>query len=408
LKVLLVNKGGSAFRTRANARLASAVGEQGETEGTIQHLAERNDIRVVYFGRYLGEDIGCDAVVAPSATLALAADYGSYVQDASPEEQEAAWLADMQSLETVIGGDEVIGLLQVAGYSPTFSWIGNPKASTVQCSSVMYQGPQLKACEYFKIPRLIVNNDPRTYPKDQEMSFGWEYARPAALLDQCQLDRKIIVGGEHYLRRSVWARSESWAYQERRENTDKMSSVCIAHAHITDGCKQRGRDAAWANVLGDTLPSGLRVFGRGWENFSGYDPAVMVGEIKPSEVLDVFNCTTCCPCVAAAPGFYTGKVYVCESQGCIPILYGNGDDPYTWDPNGVFLPLNSPLRVCKPGDLARVVDETCKEKDALRETWHALCKPHFSLLDEMIDKLVAGKDWRSAEWFDRFGGYQRA
>ncbi len=402
MKALLVAKSGGAFFTRAESAKNSSSGEQGETEGIIRHLAQRDDIRLIYFGRAYGE-IPCE-IFEP--------DINGFTEYTTVREQETHWAEDVARMKQLLHGDELIGFVMTAGYSPTFSWVNNPNGAQVQAASVRYQGPVLNILEQFEIPRIVVNNDPRTYPKDQEMSCGWKYARPAALLDQCALDTFQVVGGKKYRRRSVWARPESWAYHLRGlPNTEALSCVVIAHAHITDGCKQRHRNSSWANVLGGDLPYGLQVWGNGWKAYESYDPNIMLGTLRPNEVMALLNQTMCCPCVAAAPGFYTGKVYVCEAQGCIPILYGDGNDLYTWDPNGILEPLNSPYRVVKPGDLKRIVDLYRLNENLRierRKFWSEATKAHWYYLDNVVSDLVQGRDWNSPDWFEEYGGYRLA
>lgn len=397
---ILVTKSGSAFYTRRAASRASNVGEQGETEGTLRHLLERDDVRVVYFGAYRGEALDGLTVVEP--------DIEGHDEWTTFARQKEGFENDVAALEP---HGPFVGYLCVAGYSPTMSMIDNPKASTVQAQSVRYQAPMLNVLERFGLPRLVVNNDPRTYPKDQEMSLGWDRARPEALLDQCDDVKQVVVGGRSYTRRSVWARPESWAYHIRRENTDELPCVVIAHAHIGDGCKMRDRGYSWSNVLGFPRPDGLRVYGRGWEHYPGYDPEVMPGPVKPNEVMDILRTATCCPCVSAGPKFYTGKVYVCEAQGCVPLLYGDGADPFTWDPEGVIEPLDSPWRVVKPGDLlARVnlLRRSRADREERREFWREACRPRWDVLDRLVDDLLAGRDRTSPSWFRDYGGYRPA
>lgn len=398
---IIVTKSGGTFFTRTRAARNSSAGEQGETEGTLRHLLERKDVRIVYFGQYEGEVLPGLTVVRPNID--------GLNENSSAEDQYALWEQDVADL-TPHG--PFIGYINVMGYSPTFSWIDNPKFAQIQANGVRYTGPMLNALQRFDLPRIVVNNDPRTYPKDQEMSFGWDFTRPVALLDQCKGDSNIVVGGKQYVKRSVWARAESWAYHIRGENTDEIPCTIIAHAHIGDGCGKgthgRLRDEAWSIILGDGVPDGCKVYGRGWESYSGYDPEVMPGPVKPNEVMDILRRSTCCPCVSAGRGFYTGKVYVCEAQGCIPLLFGRGGEPLTWDPYEKFLPFSSAWRIYCKHDLkaqVKLLRESEQLRADLRGQWHELCKPDYTMLDRVVNDLLAGRDWTTEDWFMDYGGY---
>jgi len=405
-KSIIITKGGSVFYTREEARKASAVGEQGETEGTIRHLLARGDHQLIYFGQWRGTVL--DGLVhVPSHIDGLN-------EDSLAREQEEAFAADVAALEAVPGFNPV-AYINVAGYSPTMSLIDNPNGAQTQAAAVRYQGPMLNVIRHFKLPRIVVNNDPRSYPKDQEMSLCWPEVRPAALLDQCNDERFMTVGGRKYKRRSVWARAESWAYLEPPSTILPREIPCtvIAHAHIRDGCKQRGRHTSWENILAPDIDvaqlynQGMRVYGAGWEHYDGHWDGLFPGKVRPNEVTDLLSRSFTCPAVAAAPGFYTGKVYVCVNAGCVPLLYGDGTDPYTWDPNGIFRPLTSRDRIIQPGDLRRIVDHTMSDYDDHIKRWRYLVKPDFTLFDSCVDDLLAGADTSTDEWFARYGGYYR-
>jgi hypothetical protein len=400
---VIVHKSGGPLYAREYAKASSPSGEQGETEGLLRYLSSHTEFRTIYFGQAYGQ-LPCD-YVAPCL---------DGLHDlSSAEQQEENWQVDVDSMLAVLGSSEPVVMLNVAGYSSTWGWIGNPNGAQLQACGIRHNGPGLNIIEQFKLPRVVINNDPRTYPKEQEMSYGWDHIKPVALLDQCNAEVSQIVGGKKYLRRSVWARPESWAYHLRRKNTEKVPCVCIAHAHIADGCKGRGRDISWQRILGDctgyctNLPEDMKVYGSGWEYFSGYDPELMPGKIKPSEVMLFLNRSISCPCVAVAPEFYTGKVYVCEAQGCIPLLYGDGADPYTWDPYERFLPLGSAWRINKPGDLKRIVRMLCENESLrveMREWFADRCKPDYQVLDRLLGDVLS-KQPRDGVWWQRYGGY---
>lgn len=367
---LLIAKGGSVFRTR-DCTIAS--GEQGETEGVIRHLAQRNDIELVYFGAYRGDPL-CEVIQPCMEDLD---------ESTLAKHQKRNFEVDINALKD----RKIIGFVQTAGYSPTFSMVDNPRNATVQAAAIRYTAPMHNVLNHFKIPRIVINNDPRTYPRDQEMSYGWDYSRPAALLDQCDKRWSRVVGGKHYSINSVHARAESWAYQLTRENQGLDPCVCIAHNHFTYGIKNKRPDYgdAWRDVLRGELPPNFFVYGNGWED---WDNVPWEGCVKPNEALDLFNMHVCGPVVSHTPNFYTGKPYVMMSQGCIPLLHKS------YDPKCLFLREDSILRIREPGDLAKLSKKLWESEsfrtDA-RILWETVLKPDWTLLDRLVDDLVAGK-----------------
>lgn len=391
MKTIFVNKASMSFVTREEAARGSATGEQGDTEGWLRHIMRRGDFKVIYVGKTRGDMIGsglCHEVYTTETR-------GISVYDG--KEQQAQFDKDARELKHY----EPVAMLQTAGPCYTMSWINNPKYTTVQEQSIHYGAPALNIMQQLRLPRVVINNDPRTYPRDQEMSLGWPFCRPAALLDQCQASGPMVVGGKQYTRKSVYAHCESWLYCPQRTNTRQFPLVVVAHCHVGDGCKQKGRDQTWQRILGDKSiwPEHLAVFGQGWEHYSQYDPAFMKGKVNPQQALDLFNDSLCTPCIAAVPGFATGKGYVAISQGCIPLPVG--DDEYAWDWSGVACPLDSAYRIRKPGDFYRLADWIERDYAMHLETWQEALKPRFQVLDNLLDDLQAGRRIDDG----RYGGY---
>lgn len=386
--VLFVCKSGSPFYSRSYVRRASSSGEQGETEGVIRHLVSRGDVRVVYFGITYGE-LPCEVITPAVEGLDEWTD-GPTQRDRFRRDEDA-----VRAL-----GAELLGVINVSGYSPTMSLVDNEKGAQVQSSSIRYTAPMLNLLQAFKLPRVVINNDPRTYPKDQEMSFGWDWVRPRALLDQQQLDGKQVVGGVKYRRNSVWAKCESWGFLERVKNRRDLPCIILGHSHFRTGIKNGGKTReAWDNVMGEhcTYP----LYGAGWEGRENW-----LGPLEAADVPQVLACARCCPVVAHTPRFYTGKPYVLVASGCVPLLYGGWDvPPGTWDPYGHFVPLDSSLRIRKPGDLERLVKwlEDDVYYEAQLETWQHLCQPDWTWLDMVVDRLCSGVELD----VEVTGGYER-
>lgn len=374
MKTILVSKTGMSFATREQARLGSATGEQGETEGILRHLVQRGDVHVIYFGRMRGE--------VPGVTN-IAPDTQGLNEHVLCAEQEERWARDIAALKP----HEPIACINVTGPPATFSWARNPRGAQIQAQGVHYTGPILNAIHKLGLKRICVNNDPRTYPRDQEMSYGWTSCRPVALLDQCAAIKSQTVGGKEYRRVSVYSAAQSWAWLPEaapRAFADRVPCNVVAHAHIGDGCAQQDRDSAWRAIIDGDYP----IYGKGWEHYTGTLGKVM-GPVKPSEALQLFHNARCTPCVAAVPGFYTGKAWVAYSQGCIPVPFGDGQHPHTWDPVGRYVGLDNDYERCTHGlkpFAAMGEDEYCTRL----LNWGERLKPDWSMLDKVVDKLIGG------------------
>jgi hypothetical protein len=188
----------------------------------------------------------------------------------------------------------------------------------------------------------------------------------------------------------------------------------VAHAHIADGCKFKARDDAWANILAPEdhvavlKKIGMKVYGRGWEHFQGYDPEYMMGEIRPDQVMEILAQSKTCPAVAAGDNFYTGKLRTCLAQRCLPMFYGHGQ-PHTFDPLGKYIPIDDDRRISEPGDLLRV-SRLFAKNDSMRESlvdelWNA-SMPDWKMLDDCIDEVIAGADTLNDAWLETYGGYR--
>jgi hypothetical protein len=314
----------------------------------------------------------------------------------------------INDLQDYLGDDQVIGFINVAGYAPTFSHVDNPRGAAVQAAAVRYTAPMHNALNVLRIPRIVINNDPRTYPRDQEMSYGWDYSRPAALLDQRNGMTVGVVGGKKYVKHSVHGYCESWGHVPELSNSLDIAATAIAHAHLDDGIRS-GDPSAWDIVLGGGLPEGFRVIGRGWDHYHAYDPVLMPGPVRSTEVGPILAQAMCCPVVSHSPGFYTGKPYVCIANGCIPLLFGDGRHTHTYDPRGDLVPLTHHTRIRVKGDLKRISETFFSDREWYWETlkqFRQIFVPRWDKLDQLVDDLVAGVDWQTDRgWRERYGGY---
>lgn len=397
---ILVNKAGGVFYTRDAVSAASASGEQGETEGVLRFLASDPRLRVVYFGQL--RDAG-----KPIPNVTVVQSHIKGLNDCSTvREQEDGFAQDIAELDKYA---PYCGCINIAGYSPTWGIIDNPHYAHLQSVGVLHTGPIVNAIQHYKLKRCLINNDPRTYPKHQEMSYPrWSYTRPVALLDQWANGNEVtcIVGGKRYLRKSVYAACESWGYHIDRSDThiDYDPCVIVAHAHVNDGVR-RGSEDAWDIVLHDCDEYPL--YGAGWEHTRYNHRPNLRGPLKMQAAMDELWGAMTCPIVAHTSGFLTGKPFVCINQGCIPILFGDASHSHTWDPYGQYMPVGSEWRVVErtgPRSLKSIVQRLRDDRgvrDELRAYWKQRLVPDWSVLLELIDVLLAD----TAISPDRFGGY---
>jgi len=400
---ILISKAGGTLWTREMAHRMSADGEQGCTEGVVRHLCERDDVNVVYYGKAYG-DLPCQVIDPCMEPLAR---YNNDPLLIPAEAQYEAWAIDNEQLEKL---QPIIGYITTGGYASGNCRIDNPQARVIQCCALRYQAHMIQALEHFELPRFVINSDLRTYPKNQEMIQRSHFIQPRALLDQTKWSTFQSIYDVKMSRRSVYARCETWnAHDPRPDNTRELSCVSISNAHIKTGMRSAGRADAWSNIFGGyDLPPDLKIYGNGWEHWDWYDPELCVGEVKPSDVLDILHTSRSAPVIAQAYGYYTSKPYICHSVGCVPLLYGSGQ-PFTWDPLGELLPLDDPWRINEPGDLRVRCDWLSDDNimDEQLERWAPLCRADWRVLDSLIDDLLAGGDPTSEEWYMTYGGYRR-
>ena len=380
MKTLLVCKSGSVFHTRD---LCIERGEQGETEGIIRHLLDRGDCNVVYYGQYNGYDIPGLTVIQPNIQ--------GLNEHSLNSEQREAFAVDLEQLKAV----DPIAMINISGQAPTSSLGWNPMGAQCMAFSVRYNAPVLQALHELKLPRVFLNHDPRSYPRDQEMTWYSDYCRPVALLDQCEATVNRVVGGQKYLVHSSFGHCQSWAYQpETSENLGLKPAVIVAHAHFKTGIK-KGDPGRWAGITGD-----YEVYGEGWE---GHD-VNWKGKLKPNEVLEQFRSAVCGPVVPHTTGFLTGKPYVMMTQGCIPIFHPSYDEGCR------ILPADHFCRLVgnEFAEKAQMLwfDEGLREE--IREDMKRRLVPRWGVFDSLIDQLLVDPvSFMADKHWDRFGGYKR-
>lgn len=401
--ILISKMGAVAYTTEYNktreARRSSA-GEQGTTDAVVEHLLARGDLRVTYFGQWRGD--------VPKDMTYVQSDIKGLTDLTTSKEQKKRWINDLKRVVPL----KPKAYVTIAGYASNFSTVDNPRFVTVQAVAIRYTAPLINVMQTCKLPRIVIVNDTRNYPKEGEMSYGWDWIRPRALLSQRMKEWTRVISGKKWNIREVYSAAEHWRKFPRLPKREKTSPVTVVgHAHMGDGKKLKGYDAVWRTILADACELkrlGMKVYGKGWEYFSGWDPEYMGNLVTPAEIEKILAESKTCPVTITGGELYTNKGRFCLAQRCLPLFYGNGG-PYTYDPLGKYTSLNSGLRITKPGDLLRLVkyfndNENFRDR-VINDLWRET-EPDFSLLDECIDDVLRGRDTDSEEWHQKYGGYK--
>lgn len=405
---ILISKMGAVactteYTKKRHAALSSA-GEQGTTDAVVAHLLARGDVRVAYFGQWRGD--------VPDGLTYVQSNIKGFNDLSTSKEQKERWRDDLEQIMPL----EPKTYVTIAGYASTRCVVDNPAAAAVQACAVRYTAPVLNVLQSCKLPRIVVVNDIRNYPREGEMSHGWDWARPRALLSQRTKEWSRVVLGVRWNVREVYSAAEHWRKFTRLLTCEKtLPVVVVGHAHMLDGKRLKNYDAAWRTILApekdvETLKRmGMRVYGKGWEHFSGYDPEYMMGVVTPGKISEILTKSATCPATVTGGELYTNKGRFCLAQRCLPLFYGRGE-PYTYDPLGVQLPLDFDYRISKPGDLLRLVtyfNENGVARDKIVDSLWRATEPDYSLLDECVDDVLKGRDTGTEEWHQKYGGYRR-
>jgi len=394
--ILLSKMGAVAYTAEASkkrSKKAASAGEQGTTDAVVTHLLKRDDFNLVYFGQWRGD--------IPDGMTYISSDVVGMDEYCTSREQKERWANDIKAIEPY----NPIAYVTIAGYAAGLSIVDNPRVTSVQLCATRYTGPILNILQYFKLPRIVIVNDIRNYPKEIELSLGWDWIRPQALLSQRTKKWSRKMYDVKWDINEVYAAAENWReFVQLPREQKTLSTIVVGHAHMLDGKRLKGFDDIWRIILSDKIPD-LKVYGAGWEHFSKYDPEYMVGLIAPDEVKALMSKSKTCPVAITGGELYTNKSRFCLAQNCLPLFYGNGG-PYTMDPLGKYLPLDSELRIVLPGDFKRLVeyfDTHEHECQKLIDKMWRDTEPDWSLLDDCIDDVLNGIELN----YEKYGGYRR-
>lgn len=399
-------KTGSVLRLGETANSASPVGDQRDALGVLEYLLDAGHDVCVFGVVHNPENYmhrpNFHCIIPDVRDL----DTDSLIKTVDEKYEEAAqkliaWKPDV--------------CVNVGGMTPTTSYLGNPWMTSTQCFAIKYVGPALYALQKAQIPRVLIINDPRNYPREQEMTF-WEYNRPVAVLSQEETSFDRTIKSKKYKVLTAYAAAENWwsyGMDEINPNSNTRHHDCliIAHSHMRDGRLKKGRDNVWVDILGD-CNFNFTLFGKDWEYFSKYDKTKMLGPCKPGEVHEFLRNTKMGPMIPCAHGFNTGKMRMYAINGALPLLYGRGEY-LTYDLYQHYIALTSNLRFTTTEDLRSLIDRWSKDDEgraAVVEMLQELTRPNFKKLDSCLNEISLMQDWENTtlkrEWINAFGGYE--
>lgn len=278
-------------------------------------------------------------------------------------------------------------ILNVAGAAPTISDPDNEWGVLCQMWATRTVFPCLKACHVLDIPRHVIINDPRNYPKDHEMHY-WPRAMPASLLSQRSSSFTRIVRGRQMRVTEVDASAENWwsygmTYSDIHDA--RANSVILAHSHFQDKrvCGNGQREQDWYNVIDafDDQFGCLDIYGKGWDGHPRWK-----GCLKHDDVQRVICAYADGPMMSIEPDFNTGKLREYAIAGVTPRPIVS--DNYTYDAREKYVPLDHPTRI-------RVGESWTTKADPdwvqhLRE----VTTPDFTALE----RCLAGEKMGGVEW----------
>jgi len=392
----------SDYSEQHRNRKQQVKGDQGATIAVIQHLLTL-DLNVIYFGRFYGE--------LPEGLHYVQSHIEGLNCWSESSEQLRGFEKDIQELNELLDGAKPIAFVAISGYASNMSVINNEWQITCQAAAIRYNAPNINVMKRYKLPRVTICNDTRNYPNEGEVATeGWGSLRSVALLSQREKEWIKNIQYERWHVSEKYAAAEHWRLFDNRQYPEKtVDCQVVNHAHIKCGKKLGATyDEVWRQILNSDWPNDFKIYGLGWEHYSGYDPKIMPGITDSKEVFARSRCTVV---TTTGGGLYTNKIRFALSQNCLPLFYGR--DPnceFTVDPLGKYIPLNDLMRISEPNDLMRTIDWCCTHEagrqNEIDRLWK-LTSPDYSMLDNCISDIVAGRDMTTDNWREDYGGYYR-
>lgn len=300
----------------------------------------------------------------------------------------------------------------VEGAPATWSWPDNKNFAMVRAFSVRYTLPTLYLLHKLGIPRISIITDPKVYPRELEMATCWPGIRPAACLSQEDTTFPKRCQDEQYRVHAKYAACEHWCTitDERVQNTRRGPSVrTCAHSHFNDGRLARGRELLWQLVLNEfiDLPTrDLKVLGRGWDRWPSEH---FVGTVKThDEVMRFLAEGMCGPMIPQKAGFNTTKPRLHALAGNVPLLWGRGVHPMTYDRDCRLYETAHECRIDETANgfteaWARCWDMGETRRQEVIERVLERTQPNFDVLERCI---LAAADGRLPN-YQEFGGYEK-
>lgn len=360
----------------ADNHKASPVAGNQDALGVLRYLKDSQH-EVCVFGMAQG-DFGCPVFNVNMSGLDDLDDPPLFHERADAAIAElAAWKPDV--------------CLNVAGAAPTISDPANEWGVRCQMWATRTVMPCLKACHVLDLPRHVIINDPRNYPKDHEMHY-WPRAVPASLLSQRPSEFTRIVRGRKQRLVEVDASAENWwsygtPYLEPYAVAQVPAIIVLAHSHINDkrvnGNGRRG--TTWEAVL-NSCTEDFAIYGSGWEETGWADKHR--GLLKHDEVQDKLRHYSSGPMIPIESNFNTGKLREYVLAGCTPRPVVS--ESHTYDLRTKYVPLDHPSRIKAGEPWGHWSDREWVEHLRQKTT------PDFSALE----RALAGETMGGVEWLE--------
>lgn len=299
-------------------------------------------------------------------------------------------------------------ILEIAGAAPTMSTLDNHKGNRVFEFSVRYYGMALYMYRKLKLPRLLILNDPRSYPKDQEMT-RWPECIPQAVLSQYDEVKTQVVDGVKYNVEARYAGCENWwswgwEYAPLNLSSRSETMTIIAHSHLDDSRLKKYREDVWSYILDDPRLQ-YKVFGKNWDYHPMYDSRIHRGPVKPDLVHELLQKTVGGPMIPISDGWLTAKMRQYLVNGAVPMLYGRGDEVVLkYDKRCIHVADSSSIRFSNAEELhdlwRKCISNRTWRKQVI-ECYREETLPDAGPLIDLVDHFARG----GQQDMTRFGGY---